>query len=396
MDFDTISTNNNETITTNKKADNKADLLTSLYNKIMGLSKAEGTKDPNKAEGTKNPSKSSNKRIKEEKSEEGEEFQIPSFNEHSSLIKYNYNVQELKLIAKAYKLKVTGNKSQLVSRIYPFLYLSHLAVRVQKVVRGFIQRKYIKTCGPAYKNRSLCTNQVDFLSMDELTNIPNHNFFSFKDENGFIYGFDLVSIYNLIKESKKESKKEVEGFGGEGAEHFIKNPFTTRPIDPKVMKDLITFVRLSKVLKLDICTEMVDASKELSFKKRIELKALSLFQKIDALGHYSKCGWFLVLDKRQLIKFVSELYDIWIFRASMSAETKQAICPPYGNPFTGVLSAENIDDLRELILVMLEKMVDSGIDKDSKCLGAYYVLGAITLVNYEAAIALPWLYQAVS
>lgn len=394
MDFDTITTNNNETITTNNnKVDNKADILTSLYNKIMSSSKAEGTIKTEGTKGSKGSSKASSKRIKEEKSEEGEEFQIPTFNESSSLIKYNYNVQELKLIAKAYKLKVTGNKSQLVSRIYPFLYLSHLAVRVQKVVRGFIQRKYIKTCGPAYKNRSLCTNQVDFLSMDELTNIPNHHFFSFKDENGFIYGFDLVSIYNLIKESKKEGGT---GSGEKKEEHSIKNPFTTRPIDPKVMKDLITFVRLSKVLKLDICTEMVDATKELSFKKRIELKALSLFQKIDALGHYSKCEWFLVLDKRQLIKFVSELYDIWIFRASMSAETKRAICPPYGNPFTGTLSAENIDDLRNIILVMLEKMVDSGIDKDSKCLGAYYVLGAITLVNYEAAIALPWLYQAVS
>ena len=29
-------------------------------------------------------------------------------------------------------------------------------------------------------------------------------------------------------------------------------------------------------------------------------------------------------------------------------------------------------------------------------LGAYYVLGALTLVNDQAAIALPWLFQSVS
>jgi hypothetical protein len=39
--------------------------------------------------------------------------------------------------------------------------------------------------------------------------------------------------------------------------------------------------------------------------------------------------------------------------------------------------------------------VNSGIDRDNKCLGAYYVLGALTLVSEDAATSLPWLYQAV-
>ena len=56
----------------------------------------------------------------------------------------------------------------------------------------------------------------------------------------------------------------------------------------------------------------------------------------------------------------------------------------------------NIDILRKMILDVLEKFVNSGVDKDSKSLGAYYVLGALTLVNQDAAIALPWLFQSVS
>jgi hypothetical protein len=43
----------------------------------------------------------------------------------------------------------------------------------------------------------------------------------------------------------------------------------------------------------------------------------------------------------------------------------------------------------------MENLVVTGINKDSKCLGAYYVLGALTLVNNDAATSLPWLYQAV-
>ena len=44
----------------------------------------------------------------------------------------------------------------------------------------------------------------------------------------------------------------------------------------------------------------------------------------------------------------------------------------------------------------MEKMVNIGVDKDSKALGAYYVLGALTLVNEEAATSLPWLFQSVN
>jgi hypothetical protein len=50
--------------------------------------------------------------------------------------------------------------------------------------------------------------------------------------------------------------------------------------------------------------------------------------------------------------------------------------------------------MKKVILEVLEKMVNSGIDKDSKTLGAYYVLGALTLVNESASTSLPWLFQS--
>ena len=129
---------------------------------------------------------------------DGELETIPKFNEYGLLLKYNYNLKQLKQIAKENKLKITGNKQQLVSRIYSFLYLSNLVIRVQKIMRGCLQRKYDKLHGPAFMNRLLCTNNFDFLSMDALTDVPNAQFFSFKDEDGFIYGFDILSLHNLI------------------------------------------------------------------------------------------------------------------------------------------------------------------------------------------------------
>jgi hypothetical protein len=47
-------------------------------------------------------------------------------------------------------------------------------------------------------------------------------------------------------------------------------------------------------------------------------------------------------------------------------------------------------------LNVLENLVNTGINVDSKSLGAYYVLSALTLVNETAAEALPWLYQSVA
>jgi hypothetical protein len=92
-----------------------------------------------------------------------------------------------------------------------------------------------------------------------------------------------------------------------------------------------------------------------------------------------------------------ELVDIWTYRAQLSVEVKCAICPPLGDPFRNINYYEqNLDNIKSSTLNILEKFVNLGVDKDSKALGAYYVLGALTLVNDDAAHALPWLYQSVS
>jgi len=309
---------------------------------------------------------------------------IPNFNNYEIILKYNYNIKQLKQIAKEHKLKLTGNKSQLVSRIYSFLYLSKLIIKVQKIIRGCLQRKYNNSHGPGFKNRSLCINNFDFLSMDELTTVEDKQFFSFKDEDGFIYGFDILSLYNLIYKSN-------------GA---VKNPFNQQPLSSSVIENFRSLLRLSKVLKIKILTEISDVTKDVSDKKSLELRAVTLFQNIDALGNYSDVQWFLTLNRHQLIRFIRELVDIWQYRANISNEVKKAICHPSGNPFQRLphynilQNLENLDDIRKPILDIMEKLVNSGINNDNKCLGAYYVLSAITLVNLDAATSLPWLYEA--
>jgi hypothetical protein len=56
---------------------------------------------------------------------------------------------------------------------------------------------------------------------------------------------------------------------------------------------------------------------------------------------------------------------------------------------------QNMESIKRAIVPVLERLVNTGVDTDSRTLGAYYVLGALTLVSTAAAEALPWLYQSL-
>jgi hypothetical protein len=311
---------------------------------------------------------------------------LPTTDTYSLLIENNYNVSQLKQFAKSYKLKLAGNKKQLVTRLYTFLYLSSIIQKIQKVFRGRLQRKYNFLHGPAFIKREMCTNGEDFLTGDEIKTISYSQFFSYKDVDDFIYGFDIISLYNLIAKSGKQ----------------VKNPYNRNIISAEVIKNMRQMIRLSRILKIKIDIDIKDVEQDITPQKSVELRALDLFQNIDALGNYSNPDWFLSLTRSRLIKFIRELVDIWEYRAQLSIETKRAICPPNGRPFSNinlsnlVSNEQSMDVIKKNILDVLEKFVNSGIDKDSKSLGAYYVLGALTIVNENAATSLPWLFQSVS
>ena len=80
----------------------------------------------------------------------------------------------------------------------------------------------------------------------------------------------------------------------------------------------------------------------------------------------------------------------------MTNETHRNISPR-GNPFRYIniyiLQDETEEDLQRKILNVMEEMVYYGIDTDSKNLGAYYILGALTITSRNAANALPWLFE---
>jgi len=316
-----------------------------------------------------------------------EKISIPTINNYNTILQYNYSLSQLKSILKYYKLKVGGNKSELLNRIYSHLHLSKNSIKIQRIFRGKLARDYFKLHGPAAFKRTLCTNSDDFITMDPLDEMSLQQFISYKDVDGFIYGFDIASLFNLFVKTKNGEK--------------IQNPYNRNALPETLLSNIRKIIRLGVILKIPINLCYEDESTNISNEKAIELRALTLFQKIDELGNYSNFQWFLSLNKPRLIRYVRELADIWNYRAQIEMQVKRNICPPNGDPFRNlnmnyIGSEQDVNNIKKVVLEVLEKFVNNGVDKDSKSLGACYVLGALTIVNEDAATSLPWLFQSFS
>ena len=313
------------------------------------------------------------------------DFYIPDYSEYKLVIANNYRMPQLKKMCKFYKLPVTGNKTKLTNNLYRFLYLSKFALVIQKSLRGSLCRSWCVSHGPAYINREICTNRTDFFSMQELTEIPINQFFSYKDEDDFVYGFDVMSLYTLHKKAVEEKKTAI-------------NPYNRNKLPLELLGNLRTMIRISRVLKYDI--KITIDEDEIAPSKNLELRILSLFQTMDSLGNYTDTNWFNGLSRDQITIFLRELYDIWSYRAQLSEEIKREIVSPTGDPFRSTniqhLSQLPFDTLKKLAVSIMEMLVNKGINDSSRSLGANYVLCALTLVNIDVANALPWLYQSVA
>lgn len=324
------------------------------------------------------------------KSVKSEKFVIPQLNEHDMMFTNNYDMKQLKEIIKYYKLRLTGKKEILIARIFSYLYLSISCLKIQKLCHSYIRKKFIRSHGPAYFRRDLCVNSIDFLTIDDLKDIIPTQFFSYKDSNNFIYGFDIVSFHNLIKKS---------------GSNIILNPFTKSQISSRVIHKFRQMIYLSQILNIPINLKIDEEFTDLVPKSSVNV-AIELFQYIDQLGNYTNVDWFMNLSKEKLLDFVLELFEIWNYRAELTNSVKIKICSPSGNPFYSenmlrnqtiidyLKSMPNIENVRLGVLEMISKFVKNGINDEYKKIGAYHVLGALSLVSIDAEFSMPWLYDS--
>lgn len=296
----------------------------------------------------------------------------------------NYLVSNLKIMCKHYGIKHDRvKKEELISNLFYFLFRSKSAQTIQKAIRKKMLTKYIKAKGPAHIKRTLCVNETDFYTMDKVSYIEYEQFISFTDKDGMIYGFDIMSLQNLLTKGAKP----------------YKNPYNRNELPKELLDNINILIKLSGIYfkKINIFQVELLAINKIKLQ---ELKCLSLFQEINKLGNYTDHMWFWSLNKPGIIRFVRELLDIWSYRANLDIATKKLISPPSGNPFASIinhsLQSMNLNKLRETGLTLIHSLTLTATDDSMKALGANYVLCALTLVNPDAATSLPWLYHSVS
>ena len=309
-----------------------------------------------------------------------DDFHIPSIQEYFNILYFNYNVSQLRKIARFYKQKVSGNKKQLVYRLYNFLKFSKDAIKIQALYRGYLRRRYNYLQGPIWLTRK-SVNTTDFLSLGSINNIPYCQFFSYACDDGKNYSFNIKSLYNLIRGKQP-----------------AKNPYNRYIIPSKVQENFYNLLRVALIIREPIVLTINNETTHLSLKKRTYLRAVSLFQKLDTLGHTTDIRWFMNLNKDKLIQFMKELLDIWNYRSELHFVQKKRICPPNGNPFIGInmtsLLTANIVTIQQTGLGIIENLVTKAVNRDDQSLGAFYVLGALTIVSATAASSLPWLFES--
>ena len=115
----------------------------------------------------------------------------------------NTSLNVLKYTLKYHGKPVSGRKRELINRIHSYYMQIRHATKIQKIFRGYLVRESEKLRGPAVNNKDICNNETDFNTMELLTDLPRELFFSYRDTNGFVYGFNVFSLMLMFKRSRK-------------------------------------------------------------------------------------------------------------------------------------------------------------------------------------------------
>jgi len=303
------------------------------------------------------------------------------------------------------KRKLLIKLLSLLSRIDKLDPLHSKIIKLQRLIRKyqFKIRKWNRGAG-ALNPMTLCLNKDDFCSLDQLDIIPKRLLFTYRDEDGFVYGFNLLSFLDLLS----------------GCEQPL-NPYNRKPISRDVIHRANKYYRIldswSKIDETDVLTQqstqVIQSNRHsiqplsdggqptvrISLKERTKLRLQSVFQKINYLGYQTNTDWLLDKPTPILINFIKTMARNWSFQLGFSDATKQSLLAPtdllvfeslvndsYRNPQLG---HANTFHIMNRILAVLEPLINNPADPNSAALLVLYSLYYIE--PRRVSIANPWM-----
>ena len=229
------------------------------------------------------------------------------------------------------------------------------------IIQSLLRRKLISNKSNKSNN---CNNSEDFYTYDPIDEIDNNYFYSYKDKQGFNWGFDCRSLIKLIKLN-------------------YPNPYTIEAFPDKVIVEVNEKIKLLKKQKLFVDIEEIILRDR---KSTIKQKVVDIFSDIELNGYSCRISWFFDLSGRRLKELFKQLEDLWNYRAQLSNESKINICPPTGanfsTPISDVLGYNCKEDLQELIINDISKFKNA-IDLSNRKLGYMYFIIGLSTVSTE-------------
>lgn len=286
-------------------------------------------------------------------------------NSNNEIISNNFSFKEndyLKEDLKDYYKKNISNKDPLSKLKKKELYIkvsddiknrNHYSDNLQKIIKiqSIIRRNSIIS----FKELK-CNNSEDFYSYELLFTIPKKYFYSYIDDKGIRWGFDIRSLNKLI-----------------GLNY--PNPYTTEEI-PEIIKEEVK-------KRYDILIQDKNYISNIETVQRdrkalIKQKTVDLFSLIEQHGYSCNIDWFLNLSLRRLKELYKQLEDLWNYRLGLSNEYKRILCPPLGLAFTTpvieVINYSHKEDIQELILHNVSKFINCETDTDRKMGFLYFII----------------------
>ena len=277
-------------------------------------------------------------------------------------------------------------------------------IKLQRLIRKYKYRirQWNRGKGSVYPLIQ-CTNKDDFCSLDSLDTIPERLLFTYRDTNGFTYGFNLLSFLDLISVSEQPL-----------------NPYTRKPIGRNVINRANKYYRIldnwSKMDENNVLEQQLSGwnnnknlmignihhpqnGTRLVFKESIKQRLQIVFQKINYLGYQTNIDWLLDKPVPVLISFIKTMARNWSYQLGFSDTTKQQLMPihvlqifeplvndAYRNPQLGHTSTLHI---MNRILGVLEPLINNPADPNSAALLVLYSLYYID--PRRVSLANPWM-----
>lgn len=307
------------------------------------------------------------------------------------------------------KFILASNNTHKLASLFDIMIISYInidkIIKLQRWTKNKLKIYNDNLHGEALYDRSKCVNDSDFVSLDEIKDITNKEFVSFKDDTGFIYGFHINSAIELIFKAdenfydnfiKSASSLYYKQYIKTLYNHYSKvkvfNPYTRFIIENDIKLQIITLY--AKSIYTNDKRILNNNTEDLDMKTKVRNKCFNIFQKIEFLGYFTNTTWLLEETPKNIKFFYKKLATLWNTEFGLNNTVKYKISKTHNlfNNLDEIMSSRyDKYTLLNKILDTLNILVSNGESESDRNSGCILVLYGLAALTNRCIVANPWL-----